>query len=232
MIPQVHPDPSSGGDQVAEPHHRFVECQLPVLRRGNGPRHAEHRPGVEVWVQSKVASEPLEHCDGPGAGPLNASGGGDPVPVEALDDPEGDAQDASGEGGRQASRARMSQGSDRTHWRTGTAGSTSSTMRAAKAAMRRPPQQGQKPRPLQEKGTSLWWSQLVHWSQAKPEVGSPQWTKPSSSRRTCRGRPLPWRDAVERKSSRCLRKTSLRTPVWVPAMSREEATTASRRQGP
>jgi hypothetical protein len=40
-----------------------------------------------------------------------------------------------------------------THWRSGTGGSTLSTRLAAGSAMRRPPQLGQKPRPLHENGT-------------------------------------------------------------------------------
>jgi hypothetical protein len=47
-------------------------------------------------------------------------------------------------------------------------GSTSSTRRAAHAVMRRPPQLGQKPGPLQEKGTSRSNAQSVHRRRAKP----------------------------------------------------------------
>ena len=45
-------------------------------------------------------------------------------------------------------------GSDNTHCRTGTRGSTRSTRNAAVSAMRRPPHEGQNPRPLQENPTT------------------------------------------------------------------------------
>ena len=50
-------------------------------------------------------------------------------------------------------------GSDRTHWRTGTWGMTWSTRCAAVCAMRRAPHEGQNPRRLQLKATSLSWPQ-------------------------------------------------------------------------
>ncbi len=57
-----------------------------------------------------------------------------------------------------------------------------STQAAARSAIRRPPQAGQKPRVLQEKGTSSWWSRSLHISHAKPSSGSPQARKASTSR--------------------------------------------------
>ena len=48
----------------------------------------------------------------------------------------------------------------------GTCGITRSTSLAAVSAIRRPPQDGQNPRPLQEKATSRSWLQPVQWSLA------------------------------------------------------------------
>ena len=45
---------------------------------------------------------------------------------------------------------------------------------AARVAMRRPPHDGQKPRPLQENGTRRWWCPSGQRSQAKPWAGSPE----------------------------------------------------------
>jgi hypothetical protein len=61
-----------------------------------------------------------------------------------------------------------------THWRTGTRGSTPSTSRAALSVMRRPPQLGQKPRPLHENGTSRSSVHSVHRRRAKPCARIPQ----------------------------------------------------------
>ena len=55
---------------------------------------------------------------------------------------------------RQARRYRTRGGSLRTHCRTAASGQTWSTRRAARSVMRRPPQLGQNPRPLNEKATS------------------------------------------------------------------------------
>src|SRR3954471_23208572 len=54
-----------------------------------------------------------------------------------------------------ANRMRSGIGNESTHWRTGTRGITQSTRWAALCAMRRAPQEGQNPRRLQEKATSL-----------------------------------------------------------------------------
>jgi len=48
------------------------------------------------------------------------------------------------------------------HWRTGTHGSTASTRWAARSVMRRPPQLGHHPRPLQESGTRCSRAQPSH----------------------------------------------------------------------
>ena len=66
-------------------------------------------------------------------------------------------------------------------WRTGTRGSTSSTRRAAYSVMRRPPQLGQKPRPLQENGTSRSKAQSLHRRRAKPCVSTPHVRKSEPS---------------------------------------------------
>ena len=68
----------------------------------------------------------------------------------------------------QASTYRIRCGTLKTHWRTGTSGNTWSTRCAARSAMRRPPQLGQKPRPLHENGTSRSVRQSPHWNRAKP----------------------------------------------------------------
>ncbi len=65
--------------------------------------------------------------------------------------------------------------------RTGTRGSTSSTIRAAHSVMRRPPQLGQKPRPLQENGTSRSTAQSAHRRRAKPCASTPQVRKSLNS---------------------------------------------------
>ena len=59
-------------------------------------------------------------------------------------------------------------GGDRTHWRTGTWGMTWSTRCAAVCAIRLAPHDGQKPRRLQEKATSLSWPQSPQRSRRKP----------------------------------------------------------------
>ena len=53
-------------------------------------------------------------------------------------------------------------------------GSTQSTRRAAVSAMRRPPQDGQKPRPLQENGTRRSWPQTAQRTRRKPKARIPQ----------------------------------------------------------
>jgi hypothetical protein len=58
-------------------------------------------------------------------------------------------------------------GSDSTHWRTGTWGMTWSTRCAAVCAMRRAPHDGQNPRRLQLKATSLSWPQSPQRSRRK-----------------------------------------------------------------
>ena len=59
-------------------------------------------------------------------------------------------------------------GSDSTHWRTGTRGKTWSTQCAAVWAMRRAPHDGQKPRRLQLKATSLSCPQSPQRRRRKP----------------------------------------------------------------
>ena len=57
--------------------------------------------------------------------------------------------------GRVTSRKRSAIGSEKTHWRSGRSGSISSASSAAVSAMRRAPQEGQKPRFLQLNATSF-----------------------------------------------------------------------------
>jgi hypothetical protein len=103
--------------------------------------------------------------------------------------------------------------------RTGTWGSTASTRWAASSAIRRPPQLGQKPCRLQEKGTRRSKAQPSHRTRAKPRLSAPQVKNSRNSRSTKRGSPpSSVRSATSRKKvSKCSRTTRWRT---VPSAAR------------
>ena len=87
-----------------------------------------------------------------------------------------------------ASCQRLCHGTVSTTCRTATRGSRPSTQRAARAAIRRPPHDGQNPRPLHDNGTRRWWWQVSQTNQPKPPRGSPQVVYRRSSSMTYRGR--------------------------------------------
>ena len=90
-----------------------------------------------------------------------------------------------------ASSRRRGIGSDRTHWRIGTWGMTWSTRCAAVCAMRRAPHEGQKPRRLQLKATSLSWPQSPQRTLRNPWARMPHSRKASNSSLTNCGRSAP-----------------------------------------
>lgn len=89
--------------------------------------------------------------------------------------------------GSLASKNRSANGSDSTHCRSGLAGSTSSTSRAAHSAIRRAPQLGQIARPLQLNATSFSAWQRSHFTRRKPCSKRPHFKYDSNSVCTCFG---------------------------------------------
>jgi hypothetical protein len=83
--------------------------------------------------------------------------------------------------GSAANRKRSGNGTDSTHWRTGSRGSTSSTSSAALSTIRRAPQLGQKRRRLQLKATSRAAWQVVQWTRRKPCSRRPHFRYASNS---------------------------------------------------
>ncbi len=86
-----------------------------------------------------------------------------------------------GAGGR---KGRIRFGRESTHWRTGSGGRTWSVRWAATSTMRRALQEGQTPRPLQEKATRR---RRVHGAEGAPAGGALEW-RGESGRRVCGGR--------------------------------------------
>jgi hypothetical protein len=76
--------------------------------------------------------------------------------------------------GSRARGKRAHRGSERTHWRMGTCGSTRSRRCVAVPCMRRVVQEGQKPRPLQEKATRVSSPHEAQRTRAKPWARMPQ----------------------------------------------------------
>ena len=105
----------------------------------------------------------------------------------------------------QAMAYRSRQGQVSTHWRMGRPPSTESTRCIERSAMRRPQHDGQKPRPLQEKGTRISARQPSHRKRTKPRAKLPHARKSRSSRSTKAGTPAPSarRRVASRNSSRC-----------------------------
>ena len=91
----------------------------------------------------------------------------------------------------QASSKRSAIGSDSTHWRTGTCGMTWSTRCAAVCDMRRAPHDGQNPRRLQLKASSLSWPHSPQRSLRKPCARMPHSRKASNSSLMNRGSSAP-----------------------------------------
>jgi hypothetical protein len=85
-----------------------------------------------------------------GEDPLDDAGVGDALVaraslVEGRDGADEDAADAGAGGGVVGAEEADAGGRARTHWRTGTSGSTRSTSQTAVSTMRRVPQEGQNP---------------------------------------------------------------------------------------
>jgi hypothetical protein len=78
-------------------------------------------------------------------------------------------------------QSRSGGGNVTTNYRTGTKEMSSSTRLAAASAILRAPHDGQKPRPLQEKATSLSTPQVGQQTRPKPQARMPQRRKPSNS---------------------------------------------------
>jgi len=83
-----------------------------------------------------------------------------------------------------------------------------STRRAAVSAIRRPPQEGQNPRPLHEKATRRSWPQPSQCTRMNPRASTPQSRYARSSRSTNRAAGAPCSRARERNDSSCSRTTS------------------------
>jgi len=118
------------------------------------------------------------------------------------------------------------------------AGKTRSTRCRARSAIRRPPQDGQKARPPQVKGTSRWWSHAAQCRSAKPSVPNhphqgPQRANAASSRRTKPGTVRPWASAAStRRGSRPRTTRRSRAPPGVaggPRCSTVQAGAGGRR---
>jgi transposase len=90
-------------------------------------------------------------------------------------------------------------------------GRTASTRWAACAVMRRPPQLGQNPRRLHEKGTRRSKAQPVQPNLAKPRPRAPHPKNSRNSPSTKNGNAVPPPAAVARNVSRCAHTTSWRT---------------------
>jgi len=127
--------------------------------------------------------------------------------------------DKAHDGAVQARRSRNAWGSESTHCRTGTSGSTRSTNCAAVSAMRRPSHEGQKPRPLHEKAATRSRPQPSQCTRTKPWARTPQRRKARSSRATKRGTGRSPR-ACGALRSVCRRRTDCRANLWARTWSR------------
>ena len=103
----------------------------------------------------------------------------------------------------QASWYRTRCGTLNTHCRTGTSGKTSSTRCAARSVIRRPPQLGQKPRPLHEHAASRSSPHPAHRNRTNPPARKPHRRNARNSCSTNRGSPSP-----SRSHAACARKVS------------------------
>ena len=130
----------------------------------------------------------------------------------------------------QASTYRIRCGTLKTHWRTGTSGKTWSTRCAARSAMRRPPQLGQKPRPLHENATSRSVRQSPHRNRAKPPARNPHRRNARNSSSTNRGNPSPSRSRAD--STRNVSKWSRTTVYRTDALGSRGVYSAGRTPAP
>jgi hypothetical protein len=98
-------------------------------------------------------------------------------------------------------------GNIRTHCRTATNGSTSSTRYGARSAVRRPPRDGQNPPPLHENATSWFSPHVAHRNRANQFAKTPHVRNSRNSCSTNRGSPSPScrATASARNVSKCSR---------------------------
>lgn len=133
--------------------------------------HAVQHKGVYVHVEIEGPTEALEHRDATAAPDADAvlTRPGAQVSID------GAVQEAGHRSTQVVAPRQVPQrcGRVRTHWRTGTSGSTWSTRCAARSAIRRPPQLGQKPRPWHEYATRRSVRQASHRKRAKPPARKP-----------------------------------------------------------
>lgn len=155
-------------------------------QRRTGHVAAQPLEALAVGAGDRLASVQREAVEDGAvvAGHLDEKGAGaDADPGDALAAPAAEGQpalDGGGLGGGQHGRA----GGE-----LGVLGLA--PLEPAVSAMRRPPQEGQMPRPLQENATSRSSPQRVQRTRAKPLARMPQSSRAVSSRRTKRGRPGP-----------------------------------------
>ena len=103
-----------------------------------------------------------------GAEPGIRHGTGAALPHGRLDGPQEDLQQAAGDLGLLTQSQHTRLGTDSTHWRNGTRGSTWSVMWAAVSTMRRVAQEGKMSRPLQQNATRKSCRQEAQYTRANP----------------------------------------------------------------
>jgi hypothetical protein len=121
------------------------------------------QPGIEALFECH-RPDPRPRLPGRPRGPQ----------VVAADRAQQDPPHALHTQGSYAPRNRTRYGSDSTHCRYGTSGSTRSTSHAAWSAMRRLPHDGQKPRPLHENATSSSFRHELQYMRARRQRRIPQ----------------------------------------------------------
>ncbi len=144
---------------------RRVEDEAAVVL---GEEDAVEDDDVEVHVEVEAAAEALHEGDGAALRRRcgEAASRADLVRAKMLSTKMRESAERTS--ARKAASMRTSNGSESTHWRTGTAGSTRSVRCAAVFAMRRPVQLGQMPRPLHENATR----------RSLPQRSQRRWTNP------------------------------------------------------
>ena len=163
----------------------------PHVPTGRACEHAIERERTHVYVEIEGPTKSFEHGDA--AAPVAHAAPTRPGAQVSLDGAVEDAHHGP---------------TENTHCRTGTSGSTWSTRCAARSAIRRPPQLGQKPRPLHENATRRSEWQVSQRNRANPAARK-QRRNALNSASTNRGSPWPSRrsDAATQNVSTCSRTT-------------------------
>jgi hypothetical protein len=156
-------------DVVGGEMGRLVEGDAAVVALGED---AVEDDDVEVEVCVEGGAEAMEEgdCAELGVGRRGRAG----AAQRGTEGAEQEAQHVAGEAWVVEQEGRIRFGRESTHWRTGSGGRTWSVRWAATSTMRRALQEGQTPRPLQEKATRRSAAHASQRMRAKPWARMPQ----------------------------------------------------------